>query len=302
MNITKVRILIDILRRLSTLAESKPVDFENEFAPLQEWPKRPRRELMSPTPPSGIYCLDKLDSTDPCNSSVLLAKQAFLPHAGEFESLANFMIHKVKQEKIYGKRVPRKQCTFGPVKYKKYQLFSDESVWPSLVKKCLDFTRRFASALGVRNPNDFSGVHVNYYADGRDSVQKHTDAEDELVRGEPIFSFTFIEGDRNEAARDFTIWKKANARGIDPAPEGSNSTLLVRIKLESGDLLIMRGDMQEFFLHGIEKVEDVEGDLGKVAPRLNLTIRKFMSKEEVARMKKMKRLNAKAKKRKNVKT
>ena len=231
--------------------------------------KKPRRDL-TPNAPNGIYCLNRVDSTDLCSSSVLLYRNALPMLEGEFEEAANFMMNDIKQQYMYGNRVPRKQCTFGPTQYAKYQLVSDESKWPSIVKRVRDATQAFAAQIGIPNPEEYTGVQANYYADEMDSVTKHADNENQLVPGAPIFSFTYIINDDNSIARGFQIYRMSNAGNL---VDGKGK--VADVTLQSGDLLIMMGDMQSLFEHGIDKVPNQ-----KVGARLNFTVRKFVPAEE----------------------
>ena len=227
--------------------------------------KKPRRELI-PNAPNGIYCLNRVDSTDLCSSSVLLYRNALPILEGEFQEAANFMMNDIKQQYMCGHRVPRKQCTFGPTQYAKYQLVSDESKWPSIVKRVRDATQAFAAQIGIPNPEEYTGVQANYYADEMDSVTKHADDENQLVPGAPIFSFTYIINDDNSLARGFQIYRKSNAGNL---VDGKGK--VADVTLQSGDLLIMMGDMQSLFEHGIDKVPNQ-----KIGARLNFTVRKFV--------------------------
>lgn len=227
---------------------------------------QPRRGLLDKQPRSAIYCLDSLDDVSKCESSVLLARN-FLPLLkGEYDEARSFMETNVKIEYTMGTTVPRLQATFGPIKYKNYQLFSDETRWPALVKRVREETVAFARKLSIPNPEEYSGVHVNYYKDEASSVMKHADDEPQLIEGAPIFSYTYM-GDPDPAlARGFTVWKKSKgAEHIDGRGK------MAEITLFSGDLLVMQGQMQKYFEHSIEKVKDGR----RVAPRLNFTVRKF---------------------------
>ena len=241
---------------------------------LSELQHKPRKELEpGPETLDGIYCLDKNAETTPCDASVVLKRAALPAMPGEFDEAAAFMIDRVRQDSFMGHAVPRKQCTFGSVQYKTYELFSDPNVWPSLVKKVLTVTRSFAEMLGVPNPHEYTGVHANFYPDGDASVARHADDEKQLIEGAPIFSFTYLAEDNAFLAREFTVWKKP--RGADHI-DGRGK--LAEVTLYSGDLLIMQGNMQKFFLHSIEKQK------GKpVAPRLNFTVRKFVPKKSKKR-------------------
>lgn len=232
-------------------------------------PYKPRQALI-PTAPTGVYCLHKVEGIVPCDARVILIRNAVPATQDEFVLAAEFMQSQVRQDVDFMQRpLARKQCTFGPTQYKKYQLFPDQAQWPSLVRRVLEATKQIARLLDMPNPEEYTGVHANYYPDGNASVYRHSDKEKQLVPGAPIFSYTYIANNDPTLARDFTIWKtqdKVLAKEI----EGDRQRL-VDITLFSGDLLIMDGNMQDYFEHSIEKV----GEGQPVAPRLNFTVRKF---------------------------
>ena len=237
----------------------------------------PRNRLQQTKEPqrheSGLYCLDRLDEVpEPCRSHVLLWRGVLPAKDGEFEELSRFMMG-VRTDKCMGWDVPRKQCTFGPVEYKTYELFTPEKcVWPTLVTRVLEATRQIAARMGVPDPEGYTGVHVNYYADENSSVGMHADDEKQLVVDAPIFSYSYIRNDDNSLARDFRIAVKSAHRNGDVV-KGlvKGQATVAKIRLESGDLLVMLGEMQTYFEHGVDKVKGA-----RVAPRLNLTVRKFV--------------------------
>ena len=236
--------------------------------------KKPRNELVQDAP-SGLYCLNRKSSIELCSSSVLLYRNALPIVDGEFEEAANFMINKVDQQYFMGNMVPRKQCTFGPVKYKTYQHFPNEAEWPSVVERVRKATQAFAAQLGIPNPEEYTGVHANYYANAMDSVSKHSDAEKQLIKGAPIFSYTYIINNNDSLARGFQIYRMKSAGDVvDGRGQVANVTL------RSGDLLVMMGDMQQLFEHGIEKQPGKE-----IGARLNFTVRKFVPSEIVMKRK-----------------
>ena len=97
---------------------------------------------------------------------------------------------------------------------------------------------------------------MNLYPDGSAGVAAHSDNEAGLVAGMDIYSFTLLR--KNSDARPFTIYR----------PNGEK---LQDIVLENGDLLIMSGDMQKEFKHGVEAVRKPK----QYGPRINLTVRAF---------------------------
>lgn len=239
----------------------------------------PRRDIRPGGVPNGVYCLDTSARLDPCGSSIVYQRNAIPALSGEFGEAAEFMRTKVRNDSFMGNAILRKQCTFGSVQYKNYQLVSDSASWPTLVHRVLAATVDFARQLKVPKPEEYKAVHANYYPDGDASVAKHTDDELVLDTDAPIFSYTYIHNDSVDGAREFTIWRMA--KGADHI-EGKGR--LVDITLYSGDLLVMQGDMQKFFLHSIEKKTT------PVHARLNFTVRKFVTRKEAMARQKSKQM------------
>ncbi len=98
----------------------------------------------------------------------------------------------------------------------------------------------------------FNSVLLNYYRDENDSVAMHSDDEQELGPRPPIASLSLGE------TRTF-VMKHRHLRALKP----------VRIDLPSGCLLLMRGETQRNWLHGIDKENRPLG------PRVNLTFRQI---------------------------
>lgn len=98
----------------------------------------------------------------------------------------------------------------------------------------------------------FNSVLLNYYRDHRDSMGFHSDDERELGIRPIIASLSLGE------VRTFVLKHKREA-----------DRAAVRIPLESGSLLIMKGDTQLNWKHGIEKLSRPCG------PRVNLTFRRI---------------------------
>ena len=84
-----------------------------------------------------------------------------------------------------------------------------------------------------------------------------------MLAGMPIFSFTFLNGDRQP--RPFSIYHP-------PKTPGNKPEKVADVVLGDGDLLIMQGSMQRWFLHG---VESTTAKRFQNARRLNLTVRAF---------------------------
>jgi alkylated DNA repair dioxygenase AlkB len=97
----------------------------------------------------------------------------------------------------------------------------------------------------------FNGVLCNLYRDGQDAMGMHADAEPELGPMPVIASLSL------GAARKFTIRHRRGAQ------HGK-----LDLALGGGALLVMRGETQQHFRHGIPREPGVR------AARLNLTFRR----------------------------
>jgi alkylated DNA repair dioxygenase AlkB len=96
----------------------------------------------------------------------------------------------------------------------------------------------------------FNSVLLNYYRDERDSIGFHSDDEPELGERPVIASLSLGE------ERKF-ILKHKTLKSVKP----------VHLALASGGLLVMSGDTQRCWRHGIPKESRRRG------PRVNLTFR-----------------------------
>jgi alkylated DNA repair dioxygenase AlkB len=110
-----------------------------------------------------------------------------------------------------------------------------------------DIKNRVEKAAGT----NFNSVLLNYYRHHRDSMGLHSDDEPELGR-RPIIASLSLGAERN-----FILKHK------------TRRDLKIRLKLASGSLLLMKGDTQYCWKHGIEKEQRPCG------PRINLTFRRI---------------------------
>jgi alkylated DNA repair dioxygenase AlkB len=255
--------------------------------------KLPREELTR-NAHSGLYCLDSA-----CNSSVLLQRNALAAPPDEVLALRDFMIDEQRvpttPNKLGGlqNRAPlsdveldqlpaseqwrvhltkdgspsgllwrlsvhRKQCTFG-ASYNFGQRnvsIPEPQNWPLLIHRCLALTKQLCGKLGV-DPALYNAAHCNWYHSGVAGVEKHTDSEKDLVEGAPIFSWTFLPPEG--MARNFAIYS-------------FDGKLLNEVTLRDGDLLVMQGDMQRNYKHGVPKSQAAAL---RNSGRLNVTVRAF---------------------------
>ena len=120
-------------------------------------------------------------------------------------------------------------------------------LWTDLL---LEIRRRIETV--VEAP--FNSVLLNYYRDNRDSMGFHSDDEPELGARPVIASLSLGE------ERTFILKHKAN-KFAKP----------VRLRLASGSLLLMKGETQRYWKHGIAK------ETRRCGPRVNLTFRRIAS-------------------------
>jgi alkylated DNA repair dioxygenase AlkB len=100
----------------------------------------------------------------------------------------------------------------------------------------------------------FNSALLNYYRDNRDSMGLHSDDEPELGEKPEIASLSLGE------ERTFTLKHKTN-----------KSANAVRLRLESGSLLLMKGETQRYWKHGLSK------ETRPCGARVNLTFRRIVS-------------------------
>lgn len=98
-------------------------------------------------------------------------------------------------------------------------------------------------------PENFTTVLLNLYRDGKDSNGWHADNERELGRNPVIASVSF------GAERSFHLQHNTIADAK------------LKITLENGSLLLMKGETQHFWKHQIPKTAK------PIGPRINLTFR-----------------------------
>lgn len=115
----------------------------------------------------------------------------------------------------------------------------------------LDIKKRVEAATGTT----FNSVLLNYYRDNRDSMGFHSDDEPELGEHPSIASLSLGE------ERMF-VFKHKTSKTLKP----------IRIKLASGSLLLMKGETQKNWKHGIEK------ESSSCGPRVNLTFRRITNR------------------------
>jgi alkylated DNA repair dioxygenase AlkB len=151
---------------------------------------------------------------------------------------------------MWGRKVrqPRLTAWYGDAgaSYAYTGLQLDPRRWTPLLR---DIKTRVEEAVG----STFNSVLLNYYRDNQDSIGFHSDDEPELGKRPVIASLSLGE------ERIF-ILKHKRRKDIKP----------VHLRLASGSLLLMKGDTQHCWRHGILKESRPCG------PRVNLTFRTIL--------------------------
>lgn len=140
--------------------------------------------------------------------------------------------------------VPRGLAWFGDVEYRYFKIRHAPRPMPVMLRRLGD---RIEAALAKDVPGTrFNSVMLNYYRDGNDSIGMHAD-EGQLGR-HPVIASVSLGG-----VRTFRMQHKHDG-------------VRHNLGLAPGSLLVMKGDTQEQWKHGIDK------EPGAPA-RINLTYR-----------------------------
>ena len=169
-----------------------------------------------------------------------------------YESLLQELIETTDwcQEKItvYGKPYlqPRLSAWHGNLSYSYSGIRLEPRPWsPTLLA--------IKARVEALTDQAFNSVLLNYYRNQSDSMGMHSDDERELGQQPAIASLSLGE------QRTFLLKHKTR-----------KDLKTVRLALPSGSLLLMRGDTQRYWRHGINKERKPCG------PRLNLTFRSII--------------------------
>jgi alkylated DNA repair dioxygenase AlkB len=174
-----------------------------------------------------------------------------LPHTAE--TVMNQLIDEVPWRAdnivVWGKTYPQPRLTawYGDegANYTYSGIHLDPLPWTHTL---IEIKKRVERISGI----DFNSVLLNYYRDHRDSMGLHSDDEPELGR-RPIISSVSLGEERT------FILKHKTRRDLK----------IVRLRLASGSLLLMTGETQHYWKHGIEKERRPCGS------RINLTFRRI---------------------------
>jgi alkylated DNA repair dioxygenase AlkB len=116
-----------------------------------------------------------------------------------------------------------------------------------------DLLRDIKKRVETASAATFNSVLINYYRDHRDSMGFHSDDEPELGERPAIASLSL------GAERTLALKHRVNKLAKP-----------IRLRLASGSLLLMKGETQRYWKHGIAK------ETRSCGPRINLTFRRIV--------------------------
>lgn len=180
------------------------------------------------------------------DGELLLIRQVFPPETAHRLFLAlREQIQWSQDEIVIGGRrvrIPRLQAWYGDAAYRYSGLSMKPIAWTPVL---LELKQTVEALTDAR----FNSVLLNLYRDGNDSVGWHSDDEPELGAAPVIASVSL------GASRDFSLRQK------------KPGTEKVKMQLNSGDLLLMSGLLQQCWQHQLPKTQLPVGE------RINLTFR-----------------------------
>ncbi|CAF2077343.1 unnamed protein product [Rotaria magnacalcarata] len=163
---------------------------------------------------------------------------------------------------MYGKPVnlPRLQSWFAEEGLVVKELFQKQKqhIWTSPMRK---LKTQLEKLLGA----EFDYCLVNLYRDGNDYINFHADNE-----AKDIVASVTLGATRKFLVRHISCFGKSHTRKRKPltTPDKKEYEFL----LTNGSLIVMLGDMQQYWKHSVPKEKKVQ------APRINLTFRTMQDK------------------------
>lgn len=106
------------------------------------------------------------------------------------------------------------------------------------------------------------GVLINWYRDGDDYIGPHSDNEKHLIKGSPIYSFSFVS-DINDPGAIRTFVVESNPKKCGPGYPSHTE-----LPMAHNSLIKMCGQTQMYYKHSVPKLLTTKS-------RINVTIRQF---------------------------
>lgn len=147
---------------------------------------------------------------------------------------------------------PRLTAWYGDpgTRYTYSGLTLDPAPWTALLAK-------IRASVEARSGHTFNSVLLNYYRDERDAMGMHADNEPELGE-QPVIASVSLGAVRT------LVFQPRKGRVANGAA--------FRLPLASGSLLLMAGDTQRNWKHGVDRERTTCG------PRINLTFRRIYAR------------------------
>jgi alkylated DNA repair dioxygenase AlkB len=188
-------------------------------------------------------------------------QENLLPSDGELYYIPNFLTHSESQKMfvMLEKEIAWSNevvTLFGKTLKlsRKVAFYGDKGLsytYSAKIKIALDWIstlEQIKKSIAAHTKQNFNACLLNYYHNGTEGMGWHSDNEKELLENAAIGSLSL--GD----SRDFVLKHKTTGQKI-------------RIHLENGSLLIMKGSIQNYWLHALPKTKKSKD------PRINLTFR-----------------------------
>ena len=192
----------------------------------------------------------------------------FIPYDGEAYYHENFLESKLARQyfndlhdriswehdefQMYGKKIitNRKVAWYGskPFDYTYSHKTRKAEIWTRELKE-------IKQLIEIESRDSFNSCLLNLYFEGRDGMGWHSDNEKELLPNATIASISL------GSDRKFSFKHKTTKETIS-------------LTLSNGSLLLMKGEIQEYWLHQLPKTKKIIG------PRINLTYRSIIEDKE----------------------
>ena len=166
--------------------------------------------------------------------------------ANYYEALSSSVPWTQDEVVIFGKRIvtSRKVAWFGEVPYSYSGTTKEALPWS-------DDLQRLKATIEERSGTTFNSCLLNLYHDGNEGMGWHSDDEKSIEPNSCIASVSL------GADRKFSFKHKRSGETVS-------------VLLETGSLLLMKGETQTHWLHSLPKSKRVK------EPRINLTFRRMV--------------------------